>query len=307
MTPHQLAEIIRRAHAIGERKENQVSIENYPREWKDMIVAALRAVPGPMVPWELRCQRNVCSAPECDCPPAVPPGWIDAAALQAAREIAAITWTYTSKVAAIQGIVAREMMRAASQVPSTQENVKPNVAALEAFGAAQAPVITDEMLNAHIKALGDWAEAFTAERESGVPVDCDISQEDADFFNEEERKRLRIGYEAALAVTSTQEKPLREGQAAPERNDVYLAAKEGNLQFWRAQAAQEKAYNTWKSEVFIGECPQLMKGTLVDYIADAVMSSLVPSTWQPSFCSRCGGKDPDCYICGTAVASTEGK
>jgi hypothetical protein len=220
MTPHELAEIIRRAHAIGERKENQVGIENYPREWQDMIVAAL-----------------------------------------------------------------------------------------EAFGDAQAPVITDEMLNAHIKALGDWAEAFTAERESGVPVDCDISQEDADFFNEEERKRLRIGYEAALAVTSTQDKPLREGQVALERNVVYLAAKEGNLQFWRAQAAQEKAYNTWKSEGFIGECPQLMKGTLVDYIADAVMSSLVPSTQEKplSFCSRCGGKDPDCYICGTVTASTEGK
>jgi hypothetical protein len=98
-------------------------------------------------------------------------------------------------------------------------------------------------------------------------------------------------------------------QASPVRNAIYLAAKEGNLQFWRAQAAQEKAYNTWKSEGFIGECPQLMKGTLVDYIADAVMSSLVPSTQEKplSFCSQCGGKDPDCYICGTVVASTEGK
>jgi hypothetical protein len=43
MTPHQLAAIIRSAHAIGERKENQVGIENYPREWQDMIVAALEA------------------------------------------------------------------------------------------------------------------------------------------------------------------------------------------------------------------------------------------------------------------------
>jgi hypothetical protein len=39
--PHQLAAIVRRAHAIGERKENQVGIGNYPREWQDMIVAAL--------------------------------------------------------------------------------------------------------------------------------------------------------------------------------------------------------------------------------------------------------------------------
>jgi hypothetical protein len=102
MIPHQLAEIIRRAHAIGERKENQIGIENYPREWQEMIVAALEAFGD--------AQRRQ-----------VTPGWIDAAALQAAREIAAITWTYTSKVPAIQVIVAREMMRAASQVPSTQE------------------------------------------------------------------------------------------------------------------------------------------------------------------------------------------
>lgn len=26
--------------------------------------------PGPMVPWELKCQRGICAAPECDCPPA---------------------------------------------------------------------------------------------------------------------------------------------------------------------------------------------------------------------------------------------
>jgi hypothetical protein len=43
MTPHQLAEIIRRAHAIGERKENQIGIDNYPREWQYMIVAVLEA------------------------------------------------------------------------------------------------------------------------------------------------------------------------------------------------------------------------------------------------------------------------
>jgi hypothetical protein len=41
--PHQLADIIRRAHAIGARQENQVGIENYPREWHDMIVAALES------------------------------------------------------------------------------------------------------------------------------------------------------------------------------------------------------------------------------------------------------------------------
>jgi hypothetical protein len=43
ITPHQLAEIIRRAHAIGERKENQIGGRDYPREWQGMIVAALEA------------------------------------------------------------------------------------------------------------------------------------------------------------------------------------------------------------------------------------------------------------------------
>ena len=43
------------------------------------------------------------------------PAWIDASALQAAREIIALSesWTYTRKIAAIQVIVAREIMRAA--------------------------------------------------------------------------------------------------------------------------------------------------------------------------------------------------
>lgn len=41
--------------------------------------------------------------------------WVDAAALQASNEIVALPegWTYTRKKAAIQTIVAREMMRAA--------------------------------------------------------------------------------------------------------------------------------------------------------------------------------------------------
>jgi hypothetical protein len=28
--------------------------------------------PGPMVPWELECQHDKCTAPECDCPAAAP-------------------------------------------------------------------------------------------------------------------------------------------------------------------------------------------------------------------------------------------
>ncbi len=48
-----------------------------------------------------------------------PVAWIDAAALQAAHEIVALSesWTYARKKAAIQVIVAREMTRAASPSP----------------------------------------------------------------------------------------------------------------------------------------------------------------------------------------------
>jgi hypothetical protein len=176
MTPHQLAEIIRRAHAIGEHPENQYWTHVYPREWQDMIVAALealgvsnkivKALETALVQWNNyadigeegaedsrlirtdegdlyhECRRTLAAAKlalegqknvkqNVDALEAfgdaqagqVTPGWIDAAALQAAREIAAITWTYTSKVPAIQVIVAREMMRAASQMTSTQEKL----------------------------------------------------------------------------------------------------------------------------------------------------------------------------------------
>lgn len=47
------------------------------------------------------------------------PAWIDASALQAAREIVALSesWTYSQRKAAIQVIVSREMMRAAVVIP----------------------------------------------------------------------------------------------------------------------------------------------------------------------------------------------
>jgi len=59
----------------------------------------------------------------------------------------------------------------------------------------------DGALTAAIKSLGEWSEPFTAERESGVAVDADISQEAADWFNAEAKKDLarRIGaYFSAL-------------------------------------------------------------------------------------------------------------
>jgi hypothetical protein len=135
-----LAAIIRRAHAIGERKENQVGIENYPREWQCMIVAAL-----------------------------------------------------------------------------------------EAFGAAQAPRVTVDVNSVRDGAFGECAKLITElTLKHGRATGTDYEQGVQDHG-------YRLLHQVrALAVSSTQEKPL-------------------------------------------------------------------------SFCSRCGGKDPDCYICGTVVASTEGK
>lgn len=54
------------------------------------------------------------AAPQASAESATPPNWIDAAALQAAHEIVALpeNWSYLRRKAAIQVIVAREMMRA---------------------------------------------------------------------------------------------------------------------------------------------------------------------------------------------------
>lgn len=50
---------------------------------------------------------------------------------------------------------------------------------------------SDEVLNIGLRALQDWSEPYVAPRESGVALDMDISQEDADYFNQLGRERLR--------------------------------------------------------------------------------------------------------------------
>lgn len=51
--------------------------------------------------------------------------------------------------------------------------------------------VSDAVLNDILKATGEWCEPYTAPRESGVPVDNDISQEDADSINADGRERYR--------------------------------------------------------------------------------------------------------------------
>jgi hypothetical protein len=70
-----------------------------------------------------------------------------------------------------------------------------------------------------------------------------------------------------------------------------------------------KWFPAWEHQDKNWMLPQLWK-PLVDpdeATKRTAVALAVSSTWQPSFCSRCGGKDPDCYICGTVVASTHSR
>jgi hypothetical protein len=245
MTPHQLAEIIRRAHAIGERRENQVGIENYPREWQDMIVAALEAFGAAQAGREA-------------------PGWIDAAALQSAREIAAITWTYTSKVAAIQGIVAREMMRTALE------------------GAAQAPL------------------AYRLDHPTRG-IELFICKPSEDWAG----RGWKVTPLYASPVPSTWQ-PI---ETAPKDGTIFLAVQRT---WWTPVNGDHRWVNSCVFEsrwLFENEAFWDGDHSPTHWAPLPTFASTVPSTQvKPlSVCSRCGGKDPDCYICGTVVASTEGK
>lgn len=50
---------------------------------------------------------------------------------------------------------------------------------------------TDAMLDAAIDAMGERVEPFTAPRESGVALECDLSAEDAAEMNAETKGRYR--------------------------------------------------------------------------------------------------------------------
>jgi hypothetical protein len=63
-------------------------------------------------------------------------------------------------------------------------------------------------------------------------------------------------------------------QAAPNREAIHQAAKNGNLQYWRDSEAQRLAFDEWRLGGYVGDCPQLAKGSIVDYITDAVVAAL---------------------------------
>ena len=59
--------------------------------------------------------------------------------------------------------------------------------------------ITDEMLNAHLKATAEWVDPYEAATECGVAIECGITQDEADQLNAQSRASLRVGYAAAFA------------------------------------------------------------------------------------------------------------
>jgi hypothetical protein len=56
---------------------------------------------------------------------------------------------------------------------------------------------SDDFIDAFLKADGSWVEAYEAPRESGVAVDMDMPQIDADEFNAEARESFRSAWIAA--------------------------------------------------------------------------------------------------------------
>lgn len=62
--------------------------------------------------------------------------------------------------------------------------------------------VSDIVLNEILKKVGEWCEPYTAPRESGVAVDGDISQADADRINADSRERYRGILAIALPALS---------------------------------------------------------------------------------------------------------
>lgn len=60
----------------------------------------------------------------------------------------------------------------------------------------------------------------------------------------------------------------------PGREAIHQAAKDGNLQYWRDSEAQRVAFDEWRVGGYVGDCPQIAKGSIVDYITDAIVAVL---------------------------------
>jgi hypothetical protein len=66
---------------------------------------------------------------------------------------------------------------------------------------------TQAMLEAAVRRQGGWLTAYVAPRESGVPVDSDMSQEDADDLNRQSCEDAALDYRAMLSASPTPPEP----------------------------------------------------------------------------------------------------
>jgi hypothetical protein len=62
---------------------------------------------------------------------------------------------------------------------------------------------TQAMLEAAVRRQGGWLTAYVAPRESGVPVDSDMSQEEADYLNRQSCEDAALDYRAMLSASPT--------------------------------------------------------------------------------------------------------
>ncbi len=67
---------------------------------------------------------------------------------------------------------------------------------------AKVPELTDVSIEKLLRSRGEWCEPFTAERESGVAIEQDISQGDADEINQRgiDEERQRFNYLLSLSA-----------------------------------------------------------------------------------------------------------
>jgi hypothetical protein len=204
MTPHQLADIIRRAHAIGEHPENQYWTHVYPREWRDMIVAALEAFGAAQA--EPKHDHRVYFGCEC-CEEHAPENGVNC------REDIGVmpdgTWLcdgcYSDCDKSAYGMIASDVddfefprfedlpRPAVYALPSTQENA----------GAAQAEKEAREKEITRLATIEECARV--ADYYASVCIETTTAERDGYARN---RATLVAEKIRALALPSTQEKPL---------------------------------------------------------------------------------------------------
>jgi hypothetical protein len=59
----------------------------------------------------------------------------------------------------------------------------------------------------------------------------------------------------------------------PDQRAIRAAVAEGVHKYWDDAAQQQVAYNEWKDRNFEGECRQISKGSIIDYVTAELMRS----------------------------------